>query len=133
GLLAALLGGEAEFDVNLYTLGAEHDIRPLVLRTALTYLELLGVLRQGTPFYAGYRVKPLLPVEEIVARFGGERGRFVERVFAQAKRGRDWLSIDPAAVAEALGEERERVVSALTWLGEQGWVEFQASDARQRF
>src|SRR5690606_36462898 len=25
------------------------------------------------------------------------------------------------------------VVSALTWLGEQGWVEFQASDARQRF
>ncbi|MGI9189169.1 MAG: RecQ family ATP-dependent DNA helicase, partial [Longimicrobiaceae bacterium] len=37
GLLAELLGGEEHFDVNLYALANAHDIRPLVLRTALTY------------------------------------------------------------------------------------------------
>ena len=36
-----------------------HDIRPLVLKTVLTYLELDGLLRQGTPFYAGYQLRPL--------------------------------------------------------------------------
>ena len=35
-----------------------HDVRPLVLKTVLTYLELEGLLRQGTPFYAGYRLRP---------------------------------------------------------------------------
>ena len=35
-----------------------HDVRPLVLRTVLTYLELEGLLRQGTPFYAGYSHPP---------------------------------------------------------------------------
>ena len=39
------------------------DVRPLVLKTLLTYLELEGLLRQGTPFYAGYRMRPLGDVE----------------------------------------------------------------------
>ena len=46
-----------EFAVSEYDLSNRHDVRPLVLRTVLTYLELDGVLRQGTPFYAGYRLR----------------------------------------------------------------------------
>jgi ATP-dependent DNA helicase RecQ len=133
GLLREVLGGEREFDVNLQTLGAAHDVRPLVLRTALTYLELLGVLRQGTPFYAGYRIRPLEPLAEILARFPGERGRFLESVFAQAKEGRKWHALDPAAAAAALGEERDRIGAAVDYLAQQGWVELQVADARQRF
>ncbi|HET8654848.1 MAG TPA: ATP-dependent DNA helicase RecQ [Longimicrobiaceae bacterium] len=132
-LVAELLGGEREFDVSLYTLGNTHDIRPLVLRTALTYLELLGVLRQGTPFYAGYRVKPLLPVPEICDRFGEERARFLSGVFKAATFGRTWYTLDPEAAAEKLGEPRERIVAALDYLEEQGWVELQPADPRQRF
>jgi ATP-dependent DNA helicase RecQ len=132
-LLRAVLGGEREFDVNLRTLGADHDVRPLVLRTALTYLELMGVVRQGTPFYAGYKVRWHLPVEEIAARFGGERGSFVAGIFRAGKRGRELYTIDPDAAAAALDSTRERVVAALDFLAEQGWVELQVSDARQRF
>ena len=133
GMLGEVLGGEREFDVSLYTLGAAHDIRPLVLRTALTYLELMGVVRQGTPFYAGYRVKPLEPLESIVARFPGERGEFLEAVFRAAKFAREWYTLDPDAAAEAVGATRERVVAAVDYLAEQGWVAVQPSDARQRF
>ena len=53
-----LLAPGPDFDVSLYDLSSRHDLRLLVLRTALTYLELLGVLRQGTPFYAGYELRP---------------------------------------------------------------------------
>jgi len=49
-----LLAAGPAFDVSLADLSARHDVRLLVLRTLLTYLELLGVVRQGTPFYAAY-------------------------------------------------------------------------------
>ena len=47
GLLEELLSRGPEFDVSLYELSFKHDIRQLVLRTALTYLELRGVLAAG--------------------------------------------------------------------------------------
>ncbi|HTV17679.1 MAG TPA: RecQ family ATP-dependent DNA helicase, partial [Polyangiaceae bacterium] len=113
GVLGDVLGRGDSFALNLTELGDRHDVRPLVLRTALTYLELLGVLRQGTPFYAGYRFRPKLPVEQIVAQFTGEPAQFLERLFGLAKAGRTWLSLDPEGLAARLGQPRERVVRAL--------------------
>jgi ATP-dependent DNA helicase RecQ len=133
GLLEAILRGKREFDVNLRTLGPDHDFRPLVLRTALTYLELLGVLRQGTPFYAGYKVRAHLPVDEIAGRFEGERASFVAGIFRAARFGRELYTVDPKTVGAKLGADRDRVVAALNYLAERGWVELQVTDARQRF
>jgi ATP-dependent DNA helicase RecQ len=132
-LLGEILGGEATFDVDQYALSNRHDIRQLVLRTALTYLELMGIVRQGTPFYAGYRARLRMPLEEIAGRFQGERAVFITSLFRKSKFGREWYSVDPQALADALGEERGRVTRALEYLGEQGWVELTASDARQRY
>jgi ATP-dependent DNA helicase RecQ len=56
------------------------------------------VLRQGTPFYAAYEIKPLVPLHALLARFEGEPRRFLERVFAAAKQGRIWYSLDPGAL-----------------------------------
>jgi ATP-dependent DNA helicase RecQ len=140
GLLLELLGGEkesADFDVDLAELSARYDIRPLVLRTALTYLELMGILRQGTPFYAGYAVRPLVPVEEIAAQFPGEPGRFVEALFSQAKKGRTknavWYRLNPDEAAAALGQERRRIVRALEVLEELELAEVSATDLRHRY
>ncbi len=133
GLLREILGGPREFDVSLYALSAAHDIRQLVLRTALTYLELMGVLRQGTPFYAGYRVRFSTPLPEVVSRFPEDRARFVEQVFAQAKKGREWYTLDPAAAGTTLGEARDRIVRMVDYLGSEGMAEVQAADARQRY
>src|SRR5690606_31954852 len=105
----------------------------LVLRTALTYLELAGVLRQGTPFYAGYRFRPRLPIGELVAQFSGEPAQFLERLLAEAKAGRTWLSIDPEAIARRLGQPRERVVRALEVLEQRNLGVLEASDVRHRF
>ena len=136
-LLTALADAEeisgAELHVSQYDLSNRHDLRPLVLKTVLTYLELMGVLRQGTPFYAGYELRPLRPVPEILACFNGEPGLLLESIFAQAKRGRIWYGIDPSKAAETLGQERRRVVRAVEVLEERGLVELRASDIRQRY
>jgi ATP-dependent DNA helicase RecQ len=132
-LLRELLEAGPTFDVNLTELAARHDVRHLVLRTVLTYLELLGVVRQGTPFYAGYEAKPLVELEDIVSRFSGERRQFIAAIFAAARKGRIWYGLDPAEVATRLGSERERVLKALHYLEEQGLIELRASDVRLHF
>ncbi|MGC4120639.1 MAG: RecQ family ATP-dependent DNA helicase [Myxococcales bacterium] len=133
GLVDEVLGAGQSFDVSQYELSSRFDLRPLVLRTALTYLELLGVVRQGTPYYAGYQFKELEPLATIVGRFPGERGQFLQKVFAKCKVGRIWYSLDAGQVASALGEQRQRVVRALEYVAEQGWIELKASEVRQRY
>jgi len=112
---------------------AARNVRLLVLRTLLTYLELLGVVRQGTPFYAAYEAKPIESLEAIFARLSGEPRQFIQRVFSAAKKGRIWYSLDPSVLALALSAERERVVRALHYLEEHGAIELRTSEPRLRF
>jgi ATP-dependent DNA helicase RecQ len=119
------------FAVSEYELSARHDVRPLVLKTLLTYLELDGFVEQGTPFYAGYSVKPTSGEwDDVFAAFNADRADFLRRVISSGKTGRIWTGIDPDAVP---GEDRARVVSALTYLEQQGLVELKVADVRQRF
>ncbi|MCA1644151.1 MAG: RecQ family ATP-dependent DNA helicase [Chloroflexi bacterium] len=132
-VVAELLAGGPAFDVSVIELSARHDVRQLVLRTILTYLELLGVLHQGTPLYAAYEAKPLVALSELLGRFSGERRQFVAAIFAAAKKGRVWYGFDAAEVATQLNADRQRVVRALKYLEEQGSIELRASAPRLRF
>jgi ATP-dependent DNA helicase RecQ len=119
------------FSVSEHELSSRHDVRPLVLKTILTYLELDGFLEQGTPFYAGYSVRPSSgDWEDVYASFDPDRADFLRRVLASGKKGRIWTSIDPDAVP---GEKRERVIQALGYLDQRGVVELKVVDVRQRF
>jgi ATP-dependent DNA helicase RecQ len=120
-----------QFAVSEYELSSRHDVRPLVLKTILTYLELDGFVAQGTPFYAGYSVRPTGGQwDDVYAGFDADRADFLRRVLASGKEGRSWTAVDPDAVP---GEERARVVSALGYLEQRGLVELKAADVRQRF
>ncbi len=136
GLLAEVLAHDlgAQFAVSEYDLSSRYDVRPLVLKTILTYVELDGYLEQGTPFYAGYAVRPLDGTfADVAARFDPARADFLRRVLASGKEGRTWVTVDPEASAAELGEERDRIVAALGYLEQQGLVELKATDARQRY
>ncbi|MCP4077003.1 MAG: RecQ family ATP-dependent DNA helicase [Gammaproteobacteria bacterium] len=122
-----------ELEVSLYSLSSEFDIRSLVLRTLLTYLELEGYLQGGTPFYADYSFKPLLSSQEILQRFDGERKIFVGNMFRQAIKGKIWYKLNPATAAIKLGTNRERIITALDWLGEQQLLEVKVAGVRQNY
>jgi len=136
GLLAEVLAHDEgeQFAISEYDLSSRHDVRPLVLKTILTYVELDGYLTQGTPFYAGYAVRASGDsFDEVFAGFNADRADFLRRVLASGKTGRTWTTVDPEASAEALGEERDRIVAALGYLEQQGLVELKATDVRQRY
>jgi ATP-dependent DNA helicase RecQ len=132
-LVRDLFERESEFDLSLHETSARHDIRLLVLRTLLTYLELDGLLEGGTPFYNIFKFKPLLSSNEILQQFEGERRHFLSELFRQVKKGRTWFSLDADVAASALGSPRTRIVQALDWLSEQGMLELQASGVRHRY
>ena len=133
GLVDDIFARETDFDVSLYDLSSQHDIRPLVLRTLLTRLELDGYLEGGTPFYSAYKFKPLVEPEKILNRFDGERRQFVSNLFDAAKEGRVWYQLDPAQAAIDLRVDRLRVIRALDWMGDQQLLEVQAGGVRNRY
>ena len=137
GLVEALFGSareaEAELELSLRGLARTHDIRPLVVRTLLTYLELDGLLEETTPIYSGYRFKPLASSKEILGHFDGERQHFLADLLRQCQAKKIWVYIDVFDAAEALGTPRERIVRALEYLAEREWIELQTSGVRHRY
>ena len=132
-LIEAIFSQDEEFDVSYHELSSECDIKILVIRTLMTYLELDGFLSGGTPFYSTYRFQPLCPSAEILGQFEGERREFVENLLKLAKRGTTWFQIDAEAAARRLGSPRERVVRALDYLGERGWLKLEVAGTRNRY
>ncbi len=132
-LLREILGGKSEFDVSTYSLSNKHDIRALVLRTALTYLELLHVVRQGTPFYSSYKVRLNKPLPKVLASLLSEKSNLLKAIFENSKFGKEWYTIDPEQVATDLAINRGTIVEVLNSIEEEGMGELQVSGAMQHF
>ncbi|MGO9108759.1 MAG: ATP-dependent DNA helicase RecQ [Thermoguttaceae bacterium] len=132
-LVDEVFGQGDDFDVSIYELSSAHDIRNTVVRTLLTYLELLGHIDAGTPFYAEYQFKPFVSSAEILRHFEGDRKTFLQKVLAQARRAKTWFNIDLDQASQAIGEPRDRIVRALDYLAEQNWLELRTAGVRQRY
>jgi ATP-dependent DNA helicase RecQ len=133
GFVEELLNASEEFSVSEYDLSSRHDLRPLVLKTCLTYLELDGVLRQGTPFYAGYEVRPNEDLETMYSAFGDKAQKFLRELFAVSKKGRILWKIDPESASAELGCDRKHIVRAMEMLEEKNVAQVKAADARKKF
>lgn len=132
-LVEHLLEQGDEFAVNAYEISQQFDVRQLVLKTTLTYLELMGVLKQGTPFYAAYEVRPIPNLPAMYSAFSEKAATFLRDVMGTAKVGRIWYKIDPEIVVQQLGAKREHVVRAMELLEQKQAAEVRAADARSRY
>lgn len=132
-LLEELFSGRDELVLNLYALSRDHDLRPLVLRTLLTYLELDGYLEALTPVYATYKFKPAAPSKEILTHYEGEQKRLLISILKHSVKKRIWFELDIDATANSIGQERGAVVRCVDRVGQDGWLELKASDLRFRY
>jgi len=121
---------EAELDLSLYDLSSACDIRPVVVRTLLTYLELEGYLQAGTPRYSQYQFQPLESSERILGRFSGDRRELLVKLFRQARKAKTWFHVDLDEAARKLNEPRERLIRALDYLAEQKLLEVRSAGLR---
>jgi len=132
-LVDHLLRQGQEFDFSLYELSQATDIRPLVIETVLTNLELRGVMRPLGSFYASYQFRLLQPEARVLAGHKPDRQAFLRTLFAAGNKGTKWTTLNPDEAAAAMNEDRDRILKALTWLQEAGEIELKPSGSRQRY
>lgn len=133
GLTREVLGKGEAFDVSIYELSGQFDVRPIVVKTLLTYLELDGIIHSTGPFYRELRFKPLRKSEDIFARFDRNRAGFLRQIFRHSRKGKVWFTLDVDHAARTIGEPRSRVVAAVTYLEEHGDLEVQAAGLRDGY
>jgi ATP-dependent DNA helicase RecQ len=132
-LVGKMLGSGEDFDVSRYDLAQETDIRPLVVETVITYLELDGLLRPTRAFYESTQVQFLKSESAILSALNEDRRRFLAALFGAGRRGPRYLTLEIEAAAQRLGEPRDRIVKALTWLEETGAITQKPAGLRHGF
>ncbi|MBL9115585.1 MAG: RecQ family ATP-dependent DNA helicase [Verrucomicrobiaceae bacterium] len=133
-LVDHLLRQGEDFHISHYELARTVDIRPLVLETVLTYLELEKVQKPLGPFYTGFQFRFLQPENRVLSGHKPERQAFLKRLFQAGNRGYKWIKLDDVdQCAATLNESREKITKALTWLEEAGEIELKPSGLRHRY
>lgn len=128
-----ILEQDKSFDCSLYELANQFDMRPLVVKTLLTYLELEGVIQSTGPFYASYKFKPLKPSTEIFSRFDAERQTFLRNLFGCAAKAKIWFTIDLQEAVRKTKSSRKRIITALDYLEQSGDLLLQVTGSRIGF
>jgi ATP-dependent DNA helicase RecQ len=121
------------FDVSAYDLSVTCDIRPTVVATVLTYLEIDRIIEATGSFYANYRAKMRRTRDEVLAGRAPAERKFLQKVLDAGRPARGWLRFEPAALAAGLGVSREKIVAALGGLQAAGDLLLEPFGVRQGY
>jgi len=122
---------QGQWEVVMNSLSSQSNIRLLALKTLLVYLELEGVIEPAYSYYAEYKYKFLIPENELVAKFHGERAQFVQTIFATSDRARTWHTLNFEKMQQNYQSDRSRVLTAIDYLDQQGLIELQTKQMTQ--
>ncbi|MFT6179481.1 MAG: ATP-dependent DNA helicase RecQ [Akkermansiaceae bacterium] len=132
-ILRILLDQPGEFDVSTFELARFHDIRPLVINTLLTYLELEGFLKATAPFYSTYKLSFSRDLEHLLNGFDSKKKTFLRKLFASAKSSWKWQEINPEKSATEIGVSKKKIIEAIGQLEDLGDVSVKPSGVRQGY
>ncbi len=132
-LMRRLLDQPEEFDLSLFDLARSHDIRPLVVNTLLTYLELDGYLTATTKFFSTYKIKFTRSLDHLLNGFQPEQQNFLKKIFASDAPAWGWHSLKPETIAEKLALPRQKITETINELEDQGDLIVKPSGVRQKY
>ena len=115
------------WEVRLIGLSYELDIRVLPLKTLLVYLDMEGILKPRYTRFDDYAFQYRVPPADIVDNFEGERRTFVQELLKGCHTKKKWTYVDLPGILQSYGADRQRVITALEYFSEKGWIELQAT------
>ncbi|MBC3348776.1 RecQ family ATP-dependent DNA helicase [Pseudomonas sp. SWRI196] len=128
-LKAAAADGQWEF--LLGPLADKSNIRQLPLKTLLVQLELRRLIAPRYAYFAEYRFKFLIEPQALLEHFEGERQAFVSAIIQTSSRARTWATVDFDGMHQQYHAERNRVVKALDYFQEKGWIELESKQMNE--
>ena len=114
------------WEIKALSLSVQTDIRLLPLKTLLVYLELFNIIKPKYTYFEEYSFKCHHSQEAIADRFKGERKQLVESMFAHSQTKKVWTVIDIKGLLQNNRVERSRVIKALEYFDQQGWIELRS-------
>ncbi|WP_434559280.1 RecQ family ATP-dependent DNA helicase [Pseudomonas sp. Z5-35] len=118
--------GDGQWEFLLGPLADKSNIRQLPLKTLLVQLELRRLIAPRYAYYAEYRFKFLTEPQLLLERFEGERKDFVAAIIQTSSRARTWATVNFDGMYQQYRAERSRVVKALDFFHEKGWIELES-------
>lgn len=125
--------GNRALEVKAYQLSRDSGIRILPLKTLFVYLEMKGIIIPKYIYLESYPFKLIKSQEEILSNFKGERNSFVKAIFKNSKTAKVWTSPDINSIVNDSRCSRGRVVTALEYFDEQGWIELKPKSSVEVF
>lgn len=115
-----------QWEVLAYPLSVQSNIRQLTLKTLLVYLEMSAIIQAKYSYFAEYKFNLHITRDELIAKFKGERKNFVQAILDNSPAAKIWATLDLPQLQNNYPCDRQRVISALDYFQEQGWLELQS-------
>ncbi len=129
-LIQDIIDAEGDlWECKLITLSNQLDIRPLPLKTLLVYLELAGLITPKYSYFASYTYKNIDDPDAIIDLFDGERKRFIKALFDHSIVKNTLTHVDIQGMLEHYPTDRNRIITALEWLDEKGYLNLEAKQS----
>jgi len=117
------------WEIKAVALSNALNIRILPLKTLLVYLALEKVIRPKLTYFEEYSFKYKTDPTKILSSFEGERKQFVSAVLNQCHTRKVWTVVEIPAILNSYNTDRQRILAALEFFDEKGWIELQSKQA----
>ena len=117
------------WEVKLTSLSNELNIRTLPLKTLLVYLDMEGIITPKFTYFNEYSFKYNLKPANIIDNFQGERKHFVTTIIKNCSTKKIWSYVDIQGILNNYNTDRKRIITALEYFEEKGWIELQSKQA----
>jgi ATP-dependent DNA helicase RecQ len=117
------------WEIKTTTLANELNIRILPLKTLLVYLAMEEIIRPKFTYFGEYSFKYQTKPPDIINSFEGERKRFVAAVMNHCHTKKIWTTVDIQAILDSYDTDRQRILAALEYFEEKGWIDLQSRQA----
>jgi ATP-dependent DNA helicase RecQ len=99
------------------------------LKTLLVYLAMEEIIRPRLTYFEEYSFKYKTEPTAIISSFEGERKQFVTAVMNHCHTRKVWTTVDIQAILKNYNADRQRILAALEYFNEKGWIELQSKQA----
>lgn len=122
-----------QWEVKLLNLSNRINIRLLPLKTLLVQLELRGVITPIQTYFAEFTFRLIRSEEEILAQFDPKRQQFIQAIFSSSPQKKIWSTLDFERFDALFPKQRSRLIAALDYLNEKGWIELRSKGSTEVF
>ena len=119
------------FAISPYELSVSNDMRLETVRTVLACLELASIILRCGAWYDDFRIKPLLPMDRILAGRPAREKTIVRKLFAAAVSERGSLRLKLQEISDKTGIPRQKAGALVSSLAEAGDIRLEQRGLRE--